>query len=200
MHTASHFSSKVIHEESLDRFRKALQLDPKYTDAAYNLALALLTGSPAEALDVLEKHPSSLADHVALKGTVLTALGRVSDAATSLRGAYELAPNNENYTYDLAVVLLKLEKSDEAATVLNKACKLFPKSARIHAASGMLAYLKGQNAEATREYEAATKLEPGAADLWAALGDVYAATDDQTRAQRAIHDPSHSIRPARSIV
>ena len=45
MHTASRFSSKVIHEESLNRFRKALQLDPKYADAAHNLALALFTGT-----------------------------------------------------------------------------------------------------------------------------------------------------------
>src|SRR6476469_7895933 len=50
-------------EESLEHFRKALQLDPKYTDAAQNLALALLTGNrPAEALEVLDKHPGSKAD------------------------------------------------------------------------------------------------------------------------------------------
>jgi tetratricopeptide (TPR) repeat protein len=173
-------------EESLARFRTALQLDAKYADAAHNLALALFAANrPAESLVVMDKHPSALADHYALKGAVLSALGRVPDAATSLRRAYELASGNQDYAYDFAVVLLKLEKSEEAAAVLSKARKLFPRSAKIHAASGMLAYLKGQNVEAAREYEAATKIEPGAADLWAALGDVYAATEDAMRAEAA---------------
>ena len=72
-------AARCIYEESLDRFRKALQLDPKYADAAHNLALALSREiEPAEALDVLEKHPSSGADHFRAKGYVLTALGRAS--------------------------------------------------------------------------------------------------------------------------
>ena len=79
-----------------------LQLDPKYADAAHNLALALFAGNrPAEALDVLDKHPSSLGGSFRAEGYGITALGRVPDAAASLRRAYELAPNNEDYTYDL---------------------------------------------------------------------------------------------------
>src|SRR3954454_16203172 len=173
-------------EESLTHFRIALQVDPKYGDAAHNLALALLTvNRPAEALDTLNKYPVETAEHYALKGTTLNALDRPGDAIPALRRAYELAPNNEDYAYNLTIVLLKAERSDEAAAVLKQARKQFPGSAKIHAASGMLAYLKGGNAEAAKEYEAATRLEPGAADLWASLGDVYAATDSFSKAENA---------------
>jgi Flp pilus assembly protein TadD len=183
-------------EESLEHFRKALQLDPKYTDAAQNLALALLTRDrPAEALGILDKHPSSKADHYAVRGAVLNALGRSSDALPAFRRAYELAPNSQDYAYDFAIALLKLEQSEEASRLLRKALDRFPKSAKIHAAAGVLAYHNGQNVEAAKEYVTATNLEPGAADLWAALGDVYAATDNSQQAEKAYSRAIH-LAPA----
>lgn len=173
-------------EESVTYFRKALQLDPKYADAANNLALALLTTSrPAEALETLEKHPFATAEYYSLRGTTLNVLGRPEDAIPALRRACELAPRSADFAYDLIVVLLKAERSDQAGGLLAQARKKFPESAKIHAASGMFAYLKGNNTEAAKEYEAATKLEPGAADLWGALGDVYAATDSFAKAETA---------------
>src|ERR1043166_2985950 len=40
-------------------FRAALELDPRYADAAYNLALSMLNDQRAgEALAVLDKHPA----------------------------------------------------------------------------------------------------------------------------------------------
>jgi Flp pilus assembly protein TadD len=173
-------------EESLAHFRAALQLDPKYADAAHNLALALVAGNlPAEALETLEKHPSATADHYALLGSALNTLGRTSEAIAPLRRAHELAPNSQDYAYDLAIALLKSEKVEDASLVLKRARNRFPNSAKIHAASGVLAYHNGKNEDAAREYEAATKLEPAAADLWAALGDVYAATDNTLKADAA---------------
>ena len=164
--------------ESLVYFRAALRLDRGFADAAHNLALsALLTvGRPAEALETLKEHQLNTADHHSLKGSALNALGRPAEAIVSMRRAVELEPANEDYAYDLAGVLPKLEKAEAASAVLRKALKLFPASARMHSASGMLAYLTGRNTEAAREYETANKIEPRAADLWAALADVYSAT------------------------
>ena len=173
-------------EESLAYFREALKLDPRYADAAHNLALALLAaGRPAEALDALNKHRFDSADHHALRGAVLNSLERASEAVVPLRRAVALEPSNADYVYDLAVLLLKTDASDEAAVLVRTARKRFPRSAKIHAVSGMLAYSKGGNAEAAQEYETATKLEPEAADLWAALGDVYAAVDNVSKAEAA---------------
>ena len=132
-------------EESLARFRVALQLDPKYTDAAQNLALALLAANrPSEALDILDKYPFATADHYALRGAALNALGRTVDAVAPLRRAYELAPSSPDYTYDLAIALLKSRNPTKRLLVLKKARSRFPNSAKIHAASGVLAYHNGR--------------------------------------------------------
>ena len=113
-------------EESLAYFRAAAQADPKNGDGSYNLARALLTLDRAtEALETLDKHPSSSADYHALKGAVLNRLGRSTEAIGPLRRAYQLAPNNQDYAYDLVVTLLKLERPDDAAIVLKKARTLF---------------------------------------------------------------------------
>ncbi len=172
--------------ESLAHFHTALDLDPRYADAAYNLTLALLSENrPAEALVVLDQHPFASADHLALRGSVLNALGRPRDAIAPLRRAVALAPSNPDYLYDLVIVLLKTEESAQAAALLQQGRKRFPRSAKLHAASGMIAYSNGRNAEAIQAYETASQLEPGAADLRASLGDVYANSDNPRKAAAA---------------
>lgn len=173
--------------EAVAHLRSALDLDPRSGEYAYNLSLALLHDDrPGDALAVLDKHPSpSSADHFALRGAVLNALSRGSEAAGALRKAVELDANNPDSLYDLVLTLLKVDASAEAATLLERGRRRFPRVAKIHAAAGMVSYLNGKNAEAVKAYEAAVKLEPGAADLHASLGDVYDATGDLPRAESA---------------
>ncbi|MEO7649372.1 MAG: tetratricopeptide repeat protein [Bryobacteraceae bacterium] len=172
--------------EAAAHFRTALDLDPRYVDAANNLALSLLSDDRAAgALSVLDKHPMPGADHQALRGAVLGALGRPAEAAAALRRAVALAPGNPDYLYDLAIVLLRLDATAEVASLIDRGRQKFPRSAKIHAVKGMVAYLTGKNAEAMQAYETAVKLEPNAADFHASLGDVYSAADKLQEASRA---------------
>lgn len=196
-------------KESVLHFQIALQLDPAYRDAAYNLALALLsTAQPAKALETLAKYPGETADYYALKGSVLHAMDKLRDAVVALRRASRLAPRNPDYAYDLIVVLMKAEKLDDAAVEIASARKRFPRTAKVYAASGMLAYLKGENEKAAEEYKAATRLEPQGADLWAALGDIYAATNHFSEAEevyaRSIgldpRSPEYRVKSGRNLM
>lgn len=172
--------------EAIAHLRSALDLNPASPEHSYNLALALLHGDrPADALDVLDKHPAAGADAFALRGAVLNALDRAPEAAEALRRAVSLDAGNPDSLYDLALTLLKVDASAEASTLLERGRRRFPRVAKIHSASGMVAYLNGKNAEAVKAYEAAVRLEPGAADLHASLGDVYDATGDLARAESA---------------
>lgn len=177
--------------EAIAHFRSALELNPRSAEHSYNLALALLqVDRAADALNVLDQHPAeaataAAADRVSLRGAVLNALGRVPEAADALRRAVALDANNPDTLYDLALTLLKVDASAEASGLLERGRRRFPRVAKIHAASGMVAYLNGRNAEAVKAYEAAVRLEPGAADLHASLGDVYDATGDLMRAGTA---------------
>ena len=170
-------------DEALAHFRAALDLAPQSAEYSYNFALALLQHRrAADSLAALDRHPSASGDLLALRGAVLNALDRPADAAVALRRAVVLDPANPDSLYDLALTLLKIDASAEATALLVRGCRRFPGVAKLHAASGMVAYLHGKNAEAVRAYEAAVGLEPGAADLFASLGDVYDATGDLPRA------------------
>lgn len=170
-------------DEALAHFQAAFDLAPQSAEYSHNFALALLHHNRgADALSVLDRHPSASGDHLALRGAVLNALDRPADAAVALRRAVALDPANPDSLYDLALTLLKIDASTEATALLERGRRRFPGVAKLHAASGMVAYLHGNNAEAVRAYEAAVKLEPAAADLWASLGDVYDATGDLVRA------------------
>ncbi|MBL8221868.1 MAG: tetratricopeptide repeat protein [Bryobacterales bacterium] len=179
-------SSEGRLREAIPEFEAALRINPKLTDTAYNLGLALLQeGRADEAMNVLDRHPGSSADHLALRGAVLNALGRAPEAAAALRRAVALDPKNADTVYDLALTLLRIDASAEASQLLQRGRVRFPKVAKIHAVAGMVAYLNGKNEEAMRAYEIAVKLEPDAADMQAALGDVYDATGELNKAEAA---------------
>lgn len=184
--------------EAIAYFRTALDLDPRSAESSYNLALALLHANrAADALQVLDNYPSTAGDAVALRGAVLNALGRFPEALTALRKAVALDPANSDTLYDLIITLLQTGGDKEAATWIDQGLRKFPQVAKMHAASGMLAYSKGDNDRAVKAYQAAVKLEPEAADFHASLGDVYNAAGDLTGAaksyQRAIAlDPSNA--------
>lgn len=172
--------------EAIAHFRSAYDLNPRSAEYSYNLALALLQdGRPADALSVLDRSPAPGADSFALRGAALNELGRHTEAAEALRRAIALDANNPDSLYDLALTLLKIDASSEAAALLERGRRRFPRVSKIFAASGMVAYLNGKNSEAVRAYETAVRLEPGAADLFASLGDVYDATGDLTHAGTA---------------
>lgn len=172
--------------EALTHLRAAVELSPKSPEYNYNLALALLHAEqPVEALTVLDRGTFAGADHLALRGNVLNALGRADEAATALRRAVALDAANPDTLYDLALTLLKLDAGPEALPLLEQGRRRFPRIAKIHAACGMVAYQLGKDAEAVRAYETAVKLEPGAADLYAALGDVRDSTGNLSAAEAA---------------
>lgn len=172
--------------DAITHFRKALELAPRSPDFTYNLALALLhENQAAEALAVLDKHPFQAADHLALRGAILSVLGRFPQAIEALRRSVTLDPSNPDSLYDLALTLIKTGNSTEGATLLSRGRQRFPRIAKFHAAAGAVAYDNGRNDEAVRAYQVAVKLEPDAADLHASLGDIYDATGDLARAQAA---------------
>lgn len=171
---------------AITHFRKAVELAPRSRDFSYNLALALLhENQAAEALSVLDKHSFPVADHLALRGAILSVLGRFPQAIEALRRSVALDPANPDSLYDLALTLIRTGNSTEGAALLNRGRQRFPRIAKFHAAAGAVAYDNGRNEEAVRAYQAAVTIEPGAADLQASLGDIYDATGDLARAQAA---------------
>ncbi|MCC6588561.1 MAG: tetratricopeptide repeat protein [Bryobacterales bacterium] len=195
--------------EAIAYFRTALDLNPRSAESSYNLALALLhAGRAADSLQILDRYPSTAADRLALRGSVLNALGRFPEALTALRNAVALDPANPDTLYDLIITLLQTGGEQEATVWIDKGLRKFPHVGKMHAAGGMLAYAKGDNDRAIKAYQTAVKLEPDAADFHASLGDVYNAAGDLPGAvnsyRRAIaldaNNATYYVKQGRALV
>ena len=125
-------------------YRRALELDPGFTPARFNLANLLnLLGNNAEAEMVLqegiERAPGEGELHYSL-GLVLAEEGRFEPAAASLARAAALLPDRPRVRYNLGLVLQRLGRADEAEAALLEANTLNPRDPDVLAA---LAQLRG---------------------------------------------------------
>ena len=126
-------------------YRRALQLDPGFTPARFNLANLLnRQGRNAEVEVVLqegiEQAPGEGELHYSL-GLVLAEEGRFEQAAASLARAAALLPDRARVRYNLGLVLQRLGRTDEAEAALLEANTLNPRDPDVLAA---LAQLRGR--------------------------------------------------------
>jgi tetratricopeptide (TPR) repeat protein len=148
-------------------FRRAIELDPKYTTAHYNLGIALYgKGQMDEAIASYRK-------------------------AIALDRQYAWAHNN------LGIALSEKGKVDEAITCFHKAIALDPKLAKAHLNLGGALYGKGQVEEAIACYRKAVALDPKFAEGHTNLGKALKANGQVEEAiachQKAIElDPKYA--------
>lgn len=170
-------------QQAIEIYRHALTAKGATPERVYNLALALFRNQEyRESLQLLSKYPSDAAENHALAGNSLRALNDFPRALLHLREASRREPGSEDYRYDYLLMLLQTGDEQTARTELESALNRFPRSAKLIAIRGMIAYANGQNVEAVESYRKAVSLEPNAADLHASLGDVYSATGDLQQA------------------
>ncbi len=94
----------------------------------YNLARLYFTqGKDKEALELVEKS-IALNDRMVmslnLRGVILERLGRMGEAIASYNKALEIAPDDINLTYNLAVAFFKTDRRAEAKSLFEK---IFPR-------------------------------------------------------------------------
>jgi tetratricopeptide (TPR) repeat protein len=119
--------------EARAAFEGALKLDPKYTDARYNLAFVLLSDNDfAGALPHLKLLAQANPKEASVQDGLGDALGRTGQSPAALgawKRAVTLAPKNPDYRWKLALALIKASRPDEAATQLRALLQLDPTNA-----------------------------------------------------------------------
>jgi tetratricopeptide (TPR) repeat protein len=124
--------------DALQLFQQALQLDPKFADARYNLAsleasagkweLAandfkqVLTEGPAN-----EKAQQHLGEVLILWGDELAESGKFDQAATRYRESLVFRPNDAELHTSLGMALAKLARLSEARSEFEAALHIDPK-------------------------------------------------------------------------
>ena len=188
-------------------YREARELHEKQQNL-----MAMLAAQKA-----VEEDPEN-ADHVFLYGLILTDLKQFSEAGVQLRKALSLRPDNAEFHYRLAALLLQqqiewkatlgLDRRDvstrvvlgteqEALDSLERAVKLDPNHLKARLHLGRTYYDHNQHPEARRQFEAVLEKDPNFAWLHYHLallhsnrGEVQAATGELEK-ELELH-PGHS--------
>jgi tetratricopeptide (TPR) repeat protein len=139
---------------------KALEIDPDSSQAAYNLALALLREGKIDDARVQLERLRAAHDNAEVEdllGEVYESANRPLDAVRSLQRAVELEPQNEEYCFSYLTELLVHKSYDAAILVGNAAVQNLPHSVRLRLALVAALYGIGKIPEAQNILGAATR-------------------------------------------
>lgn len=157
-------------EDALRAFGRAIELNPRYTEALVNRALTLQevgrydeaqasfeAASEADMEEGVDRFPAVLASRLANQhadlGDLYSAGGALSEAAEQYRRAVEIRPRFADIRSRLARTLIELGDTEAAVAELREALRLNPgfRQARINL--GLAWYRSGDPVAAAREWE-----------------------------------------------
>ncbi len=134
---------------SEEAFREALELDPRFADAAYNLGVVLLArGESNRAVLLLEQTASVRPEDAGIRfalGKALSECGRHAQATDEFRRAVRLDPSLEEAAYALGLSLLAADRREEGIVALDAYLRRFPEGQWAREARSRLARLAREN-------------------------------------------------------
>jgi predicted O-linked N-acetylglucosamine transferase (SPINDLY family) len=155
-------------DEAVTSFHKALNIQPDYANAHYNLGNALQDlGKLDEAVASFHKALAIKPDYAKADsnlGVALQKLGKLDEAVASYRKAIALKPDYAEAHSNLGVALQKLGKLDEAVTSHRKALAINPDYAEAHNNLGFVLYELGNLDDAVDSYRKALSIKPNFAN------------------------------------
>lgn len=182
-------------EEALEKYKKAVELNPDYVNAYYGWGLVLSNlGRHDEAI---EKHKRATqldslnANAYCAWGYALDALGKKEDAIEKFKKATELDPEFALAYQNWGIVLRELGRNEEALEKFERVCELAPGHARAYYLRGVAFDDLGKLEEASEMYEKSMQLAPGSADMYFKWG---AALRDLDRKKEAIEKFEQAIK------
>jgi tetratricopeptide (TPR) repeat protein len=98
-------------------------------------------------------------------GQSYEATGKLAKAVRAYQGSLAADPEQPEIHYNLAIIYKSQSKTDEAIQELNKAIKLNKSFVAAKIILGDLYLLKGEKAEAKKQYQAVIDLKPFGVDL-----------------------------------
>jgi serine/threonine-protein kinase len=170
---------------------RAIALDDELGDAHGIVALLSFVrdfdwvGAETEFQLALELSPGSadIYDHY---GWMCASLERYDDAIRLSQRAWELDPLA--HRTDLASVLLRAGRREEALALATRTIESEPGYARGHATAGWAQLMLGQHAEGVAALERAVAVSPGSTLFLGQLGQAYAMTGKEERARDVLQN------------
>jgi tetratricopeptide (TPR) repeat protein len=175
-------------DAAIGAYRAAVSARPTFRKASNNLILALVkAGRSRSAVEhartVLAGAREDPDAHFAL-GLAQSELD-IEGAIATFRRTLELAPGHTLARYNLALVLKRADRLDEAAAELRRVIEDEPR-AEAQYTLGVIYWHQGDLVRATDALQAAVAAEPGYADAYYTLGAVLHARRDWSGAAAAL--------------
>ncbi len=151
-------------DEAITHYQQALQINPDYAQAHYNLGNILLEkGRVDEAIThyqhALQNNPDYSEAHVNL-GNALLQKGRMDEAIFHYQHALQIDPDCAPAHVNLGGILLQRGKVDEAIVHFQKALQIKPGFEEAHSSLGNALGQKGRVEEAITQFQQALRLQP----------------------------------------
>lgn len=172
---------------AIDRFRRALQADPKLDAARRSLGLALAqAGKWQEAIQVLGPLSQANPDSFSIAYFYALALQNAQrpQAEAEARRALALRPQSPEGQTLLGVVLASQGKQDEAIPYLRQARAADPENAEATLALGRVLLERGQLEEGLSLLRETVKLAPGSVNAHSVLADALRRAGKTEEAQK----------------
>jgi protein O-mannosyl-transferase len=159
-------------------YKKALEINPRYSDAHHNLAALLARqGKNQEAMvhlvEALRTKPNTAEAHNDL-GVLLTKKGKIQEAIFHFVEAIRINPNYGGPYFNLGLVLLEQKRNEEAISFLNEALRINPEKSEIQHHLAVALAGVGKTEEAMVHYNEALKINPRNAQGHYELGVILA--------------------------
>ena len=161
--------------------RRKIEVYTQLLQARQALADGDLASAERQAERLVEREPGMIEGRIAL-GEVLLRQRRFTDAAAAFRGALERRSGDPTLVAALATAEIEAARPDAALEVLTPAMRDQPREPRFHFLAGRAHLLRGQLADARREFEEGLRLNPGSAAALVELAGVAVADGDPERA------------------
>lgn len=175
-------------DAAIQTYHRALDARPAFRKAARNLILTLVAaGKGPEAVKRARAVVAASPDDPDGYFTLGLAQSEqdVAEAIKSFRRALELAPSHALARYNLALVLKRADRFQEAIDELRRAIEIEPR-AEAHYTLGIVYWHQGDLERAVSALRAATAAEPDYADAHHTLGAILKAQGDWTGAVSAL--------------
>jgi Flp pilus assembly protein TadD len=161
------------HQEAIEEYERALQIEPDYARAHNSLGYELLqAGKVSEAIGHFEQslriRPDGSEAHNNL-GSAFERQGRMLEAKEQYERALQIDPDNSSAHNNLANVLMQDGKLEDAVRHYEEALRFKPDFAEAHCNLGIALGRAGRIPEAIEHFEQALRLKPDFTEAQKAL-------------------------------
>jgi len=179
------------HDEAMEKFQKAVKIDPKYGGAYSNWGVALVklgrneeaTGKFEKAVEIDPKYVK-YGDAYSNWGAALVNQGRHEEAIEKFQKAAEINTKDAEVYYNWGVALLNLGRNEEAIEMSRKATEINPKFAEAYSNWGAALGNLDRYEEAIEKFKKAVEINPKYVKAYYNLACAYSRLNNRNETRK----------------